>query len=236
MDLEDIKHVGQVSTIMRLLTSEDSDLSSCFDKNFEKALDNSNPLKQILLSTHAEEVNKGKIKDQLPLEHTFGFCKTFKKFTKNLGFHVTFKMIDHQDIIFTTIATDINVTINSLSLYVPKLTPNSKTQVMFDESIMNNYTITFDSWYTEQKISNNGRELQVDKGSARKINSPKYLIVTFQSNDSVGSIHKANSPAVFNTNHFTKYFVEIDDVLYSKDGVLTNFAENSYLYQYSDLK
>ena len=36
MDLEDIKYVGQVSTIMRLLTSKDSYLSSCFDKNAEK--------------------------------------------------------------------------------------------------------------------------------------------------------------------------------------------------------
>ena len=47
MDLEDIKYVGQVSTIMRLLTSKDSDLSSCFDKNAEKPLNNDNPLKQI---------------------------------------------------------------------------------------------------------------------------------------------------------------------------------------------
>ena len=31
-DLEDIKYVGQVSTIMRLLTSKDGDLSSYFDK------------------------------------------------------------------------------------------------------------------------------------------------------------------------------------------------------------
>ena len=32
MDLEDIKYVGQVSTIMRLIKSKDSDLSSYFDK------------------------------------------------------------------------------------------------------------------------------------------------------------------------------------------------------------
>ena len=86
MDLEDIKYVGQVSTIMRLLTSKDSDLSSCFDKNAEKPLKDNNPLKQILINNYADEVNKGKIKGQLPLEHIFGFCKSFKKITKNLGF------------------------------------------------------------------------------------------------------------------------------------------------------
>ena len=38
MDLEDIKYVGQVSTIMRMITSKDSDLSSYFDKNGESVI------------------------------------------------------------------------------------------------------------------------------------------------------------------------------------------------------
>ena len=49
MDIEDIKYVGQVSTIMRLLTSKDSDLSSHFDKDGESAIrgaDTNNPLKK----------------------------------------------------------------------------------------------------------------------------------------------------------------------------------------------
>ena len=45
-DLEHNKYVGQVSTIMRLLTSRDSDLSSCFDKNGENALNDNNVLKK----------------------------------------------------------------------------------------------------------------------------------------------------------------------------------------------
>ena len=235
MDLEDIKYVGQVSTIMRFLTSKDSDLSTCFDKNGGKALDNNNLLKQILNNNHAEDVNKGKIKGELPLQHIFGFCKTFKKKTKILGWHLTFKMNYRQDIIFTTIATDINVTINSLYLYVPVLIRRSETQVLFNESIMNNYTITFDSWHTERKISNDGREFQVDKGSAQKINSPKYLLGAFQTNART-TPNKARNTAVFDTNHVTKYFVEIDGVCYPKDGVLTNFEENSCLDQYKDLK
>ena len=173
MDLEDIKYAGQLSTIMRFITSKDSDVSSCFDKNGEKTLDDSNPLKQILINNHAAEVNKGKIKGQLSLEHIFGFCKTFIKITFNLGFHLTYKKNDIQNIIFTTIATDINVKNNSLYLYVPILIPNSGTQLLFNESIVNKYTITFDSWYTERKFSNDGRELQVDIGSAQKINNPK---------------------------------------------------------------
>ena len=235
MEIEHKKYVGPVSTLMRLLTSKDGDLSSYFDKNGESVLDIDNPLKQTLINNYAVEVNKGRVKGQLALEHIFGFCKTFKKITKNLGYHLIFKMNDLQDFIFTTIADDINVTIISLYLYVPQLIPSTGTQVMFNEAIMNNYTITFDSWYTERKISNDGRELQVDIGSAQHINSPKYLISAFQTNART-TPNKASNPAISDNNHVTNFFVEIDGIRYPKDGVLIDFEENSYLDQYRDLK
>ena len=144
-------------------------------------------------------------------------------------------MNDIQDIIFTTIADDINVTIISLYLFVPQLIPSNSTQVMFNEAIMNNYTITLGSWYTERKISNDGRELQVDIGSAQHINGPKYLIAAFQTNART-TPNKASNPAIFDDNNVTKYFVEIDGVRYPKDGVLINFEENLYLDQYKALK
>ena len=205
MDLEDIKFVGQMSTIMRMITSKDSDLSSCFDENGEKALNDNNPLKQLSINSHTADVKKGKIKVHLALEYRFRFCKTFKKITKNLGFHLTFKMNDVQDIIFTTIATDINVTNNSLYLYVPILIPNSQTQLLFNESSMNNYTVTFDSYYTGRKTLNDGREHQVENASAQHINSPKYLMGAFQTNDRIGIPYKGPNPAVFDNNNVTKY-------------------------------
>ena len=140
-----------------------------------------------------------------------------------------------QDIIFTTIADDINVTINSLNLFVPKFIPSTSTQVIFNESIMNNYTITFDSWYTERKISNDGRELQFDIGSAQQINSPKYLISAFQTNART-TPNKATNPAIFDNNNVSKYFVEIDGIRYPQDGVIINYEESSYLDQYRDSK
>ena len=106
---------------------------------------------------------------------------------------------------------------------------------MFNEAVMNKYTITFDSWYTERKISNDGRELQVDIGSAQHINSPKYLISAFQTQARTTPNTNGN-PAIFDSNHVTKYFVEIDGVRYPKDGVLINFEENSYLDQCRDIK
>ena len=122
---------------------------------------------------------------------------------------------------------------------MPILIPTTQTQVLFNESIMNNYTNSFDSWYTERKISNDGRELQVDIGSAQIINSPKYLIGVFQTQNRIGVPrvpNKANKIAVFDCNRVSKYFVEIDGTRYPRDGVSTNFEENSYLDQNRDLK
>ena len=189
----------------------------------------------MLINNHDEAANKGRIRGHLALEQIFGFGRTFKKITKNLGYHLKLKMNDLQDIVFTTIANDITVTINSLYLYVPKLIPSTSTQLIFNEAFMNNYTITFDSWYTERKISNDGRELQIHVASAQGINSPKYLISAFQTNART-TPNKASNPAIFDHNNVTKYFVEIDGIRYPKDGVLSNFRENSFLDQHRDLK
>ena len=239
MEIENIKFLGQVSTIMKSLTSKDGDLLSHFDKFNDgdtNASINNTSLKQMLIDNHTQPINRGKIKGQLLLEDVFGFCKTLKKITKNLGFHITLKKNDLQNIIFTTLANDINVTINSLYLFVPILTPNSETQVLFNESIKNNYTLTFDSWYTERKIVTDGGEFQVDIASSQNTNSPKYLIATHQTEDRVGTANKTNNISIFDNVDVKKYFAEIDGYRYPKESVITNFTENDYLDQYRDLK
>ena len=80
-------------------------------------------LKQTLINNDTE-ANRGKIKGHLPLENIFGFCKTFKQTTKDLGFN-----LDLQVILFKTLGNDINVTINSLFLLVPVLIPKTETPV-----------------------------------------------------------------------------------------------------------
>ena len=241
MEIENIKFLGQVSTIMKALTSKDGDLLSQFDDiNEGETEDNirSTSLHKMLINNYDDDANRGKIKGQLPLEDIFGFCRSFKKITKNLGFQITLKTNDLQNIIYTTIADgiQINVTINSLYLFVPIITPNSETQVIFNESIKNNYTLTFDSWYTERKIVINGGDFQVDIASSQSTNSPKYLIAAHQSIDRVGTANKRNNVSIFDHVDVTKYFVEIDGYRYPKESVITNFSENDYLDQYRDLK
>ena len=149
IEIEQVKLLGQVSTIMTALTSKGGELLSHFDNidETQNAINNFPlKLKQMLITNHTQ-ASQGKIKSLLPIEHKFGFCKTFKKITKNLGFQLAFKTNVLQDFIFTTLADDINVTIINLYLFVPVLISNAETQLIFNESVKNIYTISYDSCY-----------------------------------------------------------------------------------------
>ena len=79
--MDNNKYPGQLSLIMRVLTSEDRDLISYFDKIIENEIKNLS-LKQSLINNHTLLANKGRVTGQLQLEHFFfGFCKNFKKKT-----------------------------------------------------------------------------------------------------------------------------------------------------------
>ena len=77
MEIKQFKFLGQVCTIMRALTSKDGDLLSHFH-NIDETQNgiNNTSFKQMLI-TNLTKANRGKIKGALPLEHDFGFFKTF---------------------------------------------------------------------------------------------------------------------------------------------------------------
>ena len=104
-DIEINRFCGQISTIKRAISNKDGDLLSQFDNINENDIPVLNrladllvqirdiPHQKMLINNHTD-ANKVKIKGYLYLEDVFGFCKTFKKVTKNLGFHLTFKTND----------------------------------------------------------------------------------------------------------------------------------------------
>ena len=92
----------------------------------------STPHQKLIINNH-NDANKDKRKGYLYLEDIFGFSKSFKKETKHLGFHIMFKTADLQDIIYTSLADDINVTNNDWYLYIPNSFPSVETQLMFNE-------------------------------------------------------------------------------------------------------
>ena len=188
----------------------------------------------MLIDNHTD-ANKGKIKGYLCLEDIFGFCKTFKKVTKNLCFHLMFETANLQDIINTSMVDDINVTINSLYLYIPNLIPKVETQLMFNEATQNNYKASFDEWYTERRIISDIL-IQHDIGSAQQVIHSKYLICAHQTNLRTTTPDKKINIAFFDNMDIRKYYVEIDGQRYPRDSVLIHYEENDYIQQYKALK
>ena len=240
-EIEHNKNLRNVSTIMRLLTQKEGDLSSYFDNidEIHAGITNST-LKRMLIDSHTNEENKGKIRANLPVEHIFGFCKTFKKVTKGLGFELQLKTSNEkQNIIYSTLGgNDINVTINSIYLYIPSLVASAEQQQIFNEAIRASFTLSFDACVTDRKPVNTGNEYQLDIGSASNINFPLDLIVAHQKTQRENPARPPNQfkNAVFDHVDVKRYFVEIDGIRYPKDPVETNFSDNKYLHQYRDLK
>ena len=245
-DIEINKFCGQVSTIMRVISNKDGDLVSQFDNINENDIPVLNrladlpvqirdtPHQKMLINNHID-ANRGKIKGYLYLEDIFGFCKTFKKVTKNLGFHLQFKTNDLQDIIYTSMIDDINVTINNLYLYVPNLIPSVETQLMFNEATQNNYKILYDEWFTERRIISD-TITQLDIGSSQNVQSPIYLIGAHQMKDRIDGAISTKNVAIFDNLDLRKYYIEIDGQRYPRDSSLMNYEQNDYIEQYKDLK
>ena len=220
---------------MRAISSKDGDLVSQFvnineiDIPFLERLQDLPPQirdtpNQKMFINNQTDANKCKIKDYLYLEDIFGFCKTFTKVTKNLGFHLTFKTNDLQNIIYSSMADDKNVTINNLYLYVPNLIPSVETQVMFNEATQNNYKIFYDEWFTERRVITN-MITQLDIGSSQNVQSPKYLIGAHQTLIRADTANKNNNFAMFDHINLKKYYVKIDGIRYPRDSVLLNYEK-----------
>ena len=244
-NIEHKNFCGQKSTIMKVISSKDNDLLSQFGKINENDIHHlerlaslppqiRSTLQQKMLIDNHTNPNKGKIKRYLYLEDFFGFCKTFKV-SKNLGFYVTFKTNDLQDIRNTSMDDDINVTINSLYLFIPNLIQSVETQLMFNETTQNNYKISFDEWYTERRVISD-MIFQLDIGSAQQVNSPKYLICAHQTKDRTNAPNKKINIAIFDNLDLRKYHVEKDSLRHPGDTSLINYEQNHYIEQNDDLK
>ena len=220
---------------MRAFTSKDGDLLSHFDEIDESEAEVENTSLHHHLFKNLTS-NKGKIKGVLPLEHFFGFCKTFENVTEPLGFHLTLITTDLPVIVYTTVGDNIKVNFNKLFLFVTILIPDAQTQLLFDDSIKNSFTISFHSWSTDRKIVDTQLQYQLDKGSAQNINSPKYLIAVHQTAATLGAPNTAENVAIFDHLDVRKNHVDVDGVRYPRDGVNVDYELNDYDDQYRDLK
>ena len=116
---------------------------------------------------------------------------------------------------------DINVTINTLYLYVPNLIRNVETHLTFNEATQNIYRISYDEYYSERRgISD--MVTQADIGSSQQVNSSKYLIGAHQTRARADTANKNTNIALFDNLNLLKNYVECDGVRYPRNGVLVN--------------
>ena len=230
---------------MRLVTQKDGDLSTYFDiiDESENGINNSS-IKQILIN-YLTEANRGPIRDQLPLESIFRLARSFEKLTKKLGFELDLPTpIRKQEILYTTLDdNDVNVTINSISLFIPQIIPFPETQNFFNEAIPKTFSLSYESWTTDRKPVDTAIEFQIDISSASNLITPLYLKAAHQKTQRPDPANPANNlsnnrfnNAIFDHVETGKYFLEIDGVRYPKNPVMVNFVDNNYLDQYKDLK
>ena len=174
VEIEQNKYVGPFSTIMRLVTQKDGDLSTYFDiiDESEDGIDSCS-LEQVLINSHNPD-NRGIIRGHLPLEYVFGFCKSFMEKPKCLGFEMDLRTSNRkQSILYTTSGdNDVNFTINSISLFIPQIISSPDTQVHFNEANSKSLTLSNESWSTDRKPVDTAKEFQVDIDSASDIYSP----------------------------------------------------------------
>ena len=123
---------------MRVISNKDGDLSSQSDNINEIDIpvrerladfplqSRSTPHQKLLINNHTD-ANEGK-KRHLCLEDVFGFCKSFKKVTKILGFQLILNTVDLQVFIYTSMTDDIDVANNNIYLFIPNLIPNVENQ------------------------------------------------------------------------------------------------------------
>ena len=146
-----------------------------------------------------------------------------------------FNTNDLQNIMYSFMADDINVTFNKLYPNIPNLIPNVETQVMFNEGTQNNYKIPYDEYLTERPVISDNIT-KVDIGRFQQVNSPKHLIGAHQTRARADTANKNNNIAILDNLNLQKYYVEIDGVRYPRDGILVNYEQNDYIEQYKDLK
>ena len=99
-----------------------------------------------------------------------------------MGFELQLKTSkEKQRIIYTIFGgNDINVTIILSYLNIPSLVPSHEQQQLLIESIMQSFTLSFDSWVTDRKPINTGNEYQLDMGSPSIVNNFLFLITAHQ--------------------------------------------------------
>ena len=146
------------------------------------------------------------------------------------------KTVDLQNVIHTAQGENIKLIFGKLYFFVPICIPDAQTQIRFNDSIEDSFTLSFGSWTSKRKTVDTQLEYEIDISSAQKIDSPINLIAVHQTAARISVPNKVNNIAFFDHLDVRKYHVDIDGVRYPRDDVNVDYGLNDYVDQYRDLK
>ena len=128
---------------MRLLTHGDADLFTYLDVTDEIVYDNEKSSPNEIPLTNHTKVNRGLRRGHLPLDIVFDFFISSRKTTKGLEFELELRASTRKRTILYTLLgeDDVNVTFSRLNLYIPFTKPSLGIQMLFNEAIMNSFTL-----------------------------------------------------------------------------------------------
>ena len=137
------------------------------------------------------------------------------KKTKGLGFELELRTtIRKQDFLYTTLGDNVvNVTKNSISLFVPQIVPPRETQVYFNEAISKTFSLSDESWTTDRKPVDKAREIQIDISSASNIKSPLYLIAAHHKTERVDRTESANNLSNKRFNNAFSIMLKLENII-----------------------
>ena len=227
-DLEICKHMGRTTTMYKMLRSQDNDLLTYFAKDDEE-------LRERIIVNYADDANRGKLIAHLPLKDIFGFCDSFKKVTYGLGFEVSLKRAENDDVIYRVAGDAATVTINSIDLMLPVYTPSPEIQAKYLNSISSgDIQISYFERVSDMRTINTANEYQLDIGSAANVNAPLYLIYAHQTANRATANQERDS-AIFDNADLESSEVTIDTIRYPDEPYVTEFALNKYTEHYREI-
>ena len=128
----------------------------------------------------------------------------------------------------------MSVTIKRLSLFKLTIIPAPETQKVVTETLMESFTFSFESWFTEKKPVITSKEFPLEISSASIIKAPFSFLAAHQrtqGRDPSNPSQTTQSTIQFLIMLLIKKIAEVDGIRYPKGPYMINYTENIYLDQ-----
>ena len=163
------------------------------------------------------KTEKGTFFVRIKLKDLFGFADQ-EKITYGLGYTLTLKRSNSNDVVFRTAAVDVaKVVVKDISWYIPHYVPSSENQQLVLNQILNKDPTELS--YTERSVFrkdvNTNNNWTFELGNSGEV-TPTFVIVGFQARNKIDS--QTHDNATFNRLSVSIAVCKIGSEKYPDDG------------------